>query len=288
MNSLATDTPLSSNTELILYADDILVFKPIDSLSDVTQLQHDINSILSWTVSQGLSINNSKTQLLPVTRSHRPLHLNITVNGHTVVPSKSVKYLGVTLSSNLTWNAHIKGVCKAAKRQLGMIHRKFRHAPVHLRHQIYRSTTLAKLEYCCAVWDPHYSTDKQALESVQKFAGRVITGQWRSDYPSLLAKLNWKTLATRRMQQKLKVCYNVVKNLSCIPPDIFTPHPHPSPRLHPHSKPLLMPYVKTLAHKFSFFVDVVSHWNALPKFIVESCSPFSFKSNLKKYTKDAM
>ncbi len=47
-----------------------------------------------------------------------------------------------------------------------------------------------------------------ALENVQKFAGRVITGKWKEPYNILLEELNWLPLTIRRKIQKLKVCYN--------------------------------------------------------------------------------
>ncbi len=165
MNSI-TDVHLSQDTELTLYADDILLFKPIDNQTDVKDLQQDINRIVTWINEQGLSPNHSKTQLLPITSHQRNCAINVTVNGHPISPSKSVKYLGVSISSNLN---HIRSVCKSAKRQLGMMHSHLRHATSKLRHQIYKTTTLPKLEYCCAIWDP------RTLENVQKFAGREGT-----------------------------------------------------------------------------------------------------------------
>jgi len=47
---------------------------------------------------------------------------------------------------------------------LGLIHRKLHQASPQARHTIYRSTILPKLDYCCAVWDPHHSNDITALD----------------------------------------------------------------------------------------------------------------------------
>ena len=83
---------------------------------------------------------------------------------------------------------------------------------------IYHSMILPKLGYCSTVWDPHHSNDITALDRVQRFAGRVITHQWHSDHSTLLNSLNWQPLQTRRRLIKLKVCYNILNNYSCIPP----------------------------------------------------------------------
>lgn len=143
-------------------------------------------------------------------------------------------YLGVTITSNLSWSKHVGNTCSAAKRQLGLIHRKLHHAPTSVRRKIVTSVVLLKLEYCSAVWDPRLKKDISALESVQKFAGRVITQHWSSNIDSLRSDLGWKSLESRRCT-KLKLTYNILNNLSCIPQSTFTYHPYPSPR-HPHNK----------------------------------------------------
>ena len=126
--------------------------------------------------------------------------IHISIGGHPITPSTSVKYLGVILSSDL--------------RQ-------------RVRAQLYKSAVLPKLDYCCAVWAPHLRSDISALENVQKFAARVTTRQWKLDYESLMSNLEWKPLTLRRDIVKLKVCYNIINNLSIIPPDNFIRHPHP-------------------------------------------------------------
>ena len=166
MNSISL-VPLSSNCYLILYADDILLFKPIDNESDLNDFHRDLQAISDWILHHGLRLNHTKTQFLPISRSRNQPTPSLTLNGYIIPSTTSVKYLGVTISHNLTWSHHINDICRTTKRQLGRVHRQFRHAPCHLRDKIYRTTILPRLEYCCAVWDPHHSKDKQALENVQ-------------------------------------------------------------------------------------------------------------------------
>ena len=171
MNSISS-VPLSGNCRIVLYADDVLLFKPIDSESDLSDFQTDLENIISWMTQHGLTPNCDKTHLLPISRSRACLPpLTLMINGHILSPCTSVKYLSVTLSNNLTWGAHIDNVCNSTKRQIGCIHRQLHYAPPQLRHKIYITTTLPKLEYCSAVWDPHHVKRRQQLEYVQKFAG---------------------------------------------------------------------------------------------------------------------
>ena len=188
MNSIAK-LPLTENTKLILYADDIVLYKPIDSAVDNSNLQADINHILLWMKTNGLTPNVAKTNLLVLSRSRTQVQVNVNTDGHHIPPSDTVKYLGVVLRSDLKWSSHIEETSKKAKQHLGLIHRTLHQAPPRVRCQIYRSVTIPRLDYCGAVWDPHLSKDIQALENVHKFAARVITHQWKDSYPDLLKQL---------------------------------------------------------------------------------------------------
>ena len=280
MDSLNSVT-LSPGTKLILYADDILLYRPVDTPLQLALLEEDISRVHKWTLNHGLTLNPLKTNVLPITRSRKPLPLNITINGQPIPSVNSAKYLGVTISSNLTWSKHIDNTVKSVKRQLGMLHRKLHKATPQARNNILRSTILPKLDYCAAVWDPHHSTLTHKLERTQAFACKVITHQWKTDYNSLRSKLNYTTLKDRRTYIKLKICYKIMNNHSCFPSSVFTPHPSPSPR-HPHNQMLFIPHVATSSHKHSFFIDVVRSWNSLPQLLISATNVQSFKSNFNQ------
>ena len=281
MDSL-NEIKLCPGTKLILYADDILLYRPVISDNDLTQLQQDINAVHNWTTQHGLLLNNKKTNVLPITRSMNAIPLTLSISNQQIPIVECFKYLGVTISKNLSWSQHITNTVRTSKQQLGLLHRKLKDASQQSKHTIYRSTVLPKLEYCAAVWDPHQSTLTKKLENTQSFACKIITNKWKSDYTSLLNKLQLKSLKDRRNIQKLKVCFKIINNKSCIPPSVFSSHPSPSPR-HPHSQILFIPHVGTSSHKHSFFLDVIPKWNSLPPEVINSSSDSSFKSNLSSF-----
>ena len=66
MNSISVSClPLSQNAKLIFYADDILLFKPVDSALDVSLFQQDIDQVLSWITSNGLTPNHTNSSASP-------------------------------------------------------------------------------------------------------------------------------------------------------------------------------------------------------------------------------
>ena len=59
---------LSSDTQLILYADDMLLYKPIRCTQDLVDLQSDTDKIGQWTRENFLTLNNSKCKTMLITR----------------------------------------------------------------------------------------------------------------------------------------------------------------------------------------------------------------------------
>ena len=141
---------------------------------------------------------------MQITLSRSPLPTYLTVDG---TPLQSIKYLGVYISSNLTWGQHISNTCKKAKKHLGLLHQKFHQASPQVRSKLYSSVILPRLEYCSSVWDPHQAKYVSMLESVQTFGCRVISKGWNSNYPTQLTHLRMATLQSCRKQQRLIMCY---------------------------------------------------------------------------------
>ena len=176
---------------------------------------------------------------------------------------KSVPYLGVILSKDLTWNDHINSVCLDAKHRVGFLYRQFHLTGIPCLYQLYKSLVLPSLDYCSSVWDPSSALYTDKLESVQDFATKVITKQWNTPYNDCLRLLNLPRLSTHHMRQKLSLCYRIVTGQSIIPPRFFTPHPCPHLRYN-HHLPLYYPSFRTSAHKSSFSVSVIPLWKLSP------------------------
>ena len=170
-------------------------------------------------------------------------------------------------------------VCMTAKHRVGFLYRQFHLAGPSCLTQLYKSLVVPILDYCSCVWDPNYTLYIDKLESVQKFATKVILRDWNSCYNNRMKLLNLPLLSIWRKRQKLSLRYTIVTGRSIIPPSLFTPHPCPSLR-HVHHMPLYYPRFRTTSHQASFYVSVIPLWSTLHRTIVSSPSSNSFKSRL--------
>jgi len=147
----------------MVYAEDILLSKPITTSSDLTALQSDLNLISDWLSNNLLTMNVNKTKLMIISRK-RPTTSNsslhpacVYVNGSPLEVVKCFKYLGVWISDDLSWSLHIESVCSRARRLLGFMYRFFSpHCDSGTILMLYKSQVLPILDYACVAWDPHF------------------------------------------------------------------------------------------------------------------------------------
>ena len=85
---------LNISSQMVLYADDLVLYKVIQNETDFMELQSDIVEVAKWVQDNSLTFNTSKCKSMLITRKMKtmpPLYLNRQV----IVEVKNYKYLGV-------------------------------------------------------------------------------------------------------------------------------------------------------------------------------------------------
>ena len=197
-----------SNGTLSLFADDLLLYRPIQKLVDYQYLQTDIDSLCDWSDDNHLQFNGTKCKFMVISRKRQPIlpPQPLSVNRSQLERVHSYKYLGVWLTSTLNWSTHITEISKKARSQLGIVYRNFyQHSNSATLLQLYFSYIRPHLEYAAIVWDPHQVGLIHSLERIQKFALRMCTKNWNLEHNVLLEICDIPSLAVRRHHPKL--CY---------------------------------------------------------------------------------
>ena len=168
-----------SESLMFLFADDC---KSISS--DLPALERDFHSCLCWAQENLMTFNLSKKFFIAFGKSSPGLSLNI--ENTAITASNTVKDLGLTINSNLSWSSHIELKVKSA---YSIFYNLKRSMPPnthwHTKFILFKSYILSTVSYASEIWCPS-KTDLTRLELIQ---ARVL--KWAfpgSNYKERLSK----------------------------------------------------------------------------------------------------
>ena len=279
---------ISSGSKLVLYADDILLYRPVQSQEDYVALQRDVDVLAAWSAGKRLMFNpkKCKAMLISCKRSKKTIPQQLLLNGSPIETVDCYKYLGINITSDLSWTKHIQLIASKARRLVGLLYRQFYHcSDTSTLRKLYISLVRPHMEYACSIWDPFSAKDRDILEGVQRFAGRVCLKNWNYGYPEMLNLLSLPTLETRRKVAKLSMMYKIVNNLVVFPESsaLLQPLNNPYCTRFTHNLSFSNFQGRTSRFLYSYFPSTLTLWNRLPYSITSSPSVPSFKHSLNNY-----
>ena len=214
-----------------------------------------------------------------------PSHSSVDLAGTVVPLSKTVKTLGVTLDSHLTFQHHITNLCKSCFYHI----RSLRHIRSALTKEMSQtiacSLVCSRLDYANSVFAGISDLQANRLQRIQNALARVVLrAPSRSNSLTLLSQLHWLPV---KFRIKFKLACLTYKTLTTSTPNYLQPlvSPYIPPRsLRSSVKGLLVePRCCTVMGSHAFRVAAPREWNRLPVSIRCSDSFSSFKKRLKTH-----
>ena len=134
-----------TRSKVRLFADDTVIYLAVSNLQDDQILQQDLDQLheLQW----DMEFNPSKCVVIHVTRAKTPVPSEYLLHDQILESVGGSKYLGVEISSNLTFNNHIQKTCTSANRSLGFIKRNIRTKSPAIREIAYKTLVRPLVEY---------------------------------------------------------------------------------------------------------------------------------------------
>ena len=130
------DMPEGINSTVRLFADDSLVYRIIRSIEDQTILQEDLRKLQEWERKWQMQFNADKCEVLRITKKKNPTICNYSLHDQHLQTVKQAKYLGATISSDLSWNQHVDNTVKKATNSLNFLRRNIRDCPPQVKEQL--------------------------------------------------------------------------------------------------------------------------------------------------------
>ena len=131
-------------------------------------------------------------------------------------------YLGVTITSELSWLRHVAKIYNKASRTLRLLKRTLFPCSQNVKSITYKMLVRPQHEYASEVWNPYAMKCIQKIEQIQRnssFMNTVDTGT-----SLLINRLNLDSLYTRRLIQQATMFYKIHYNLVDICPLSYMQH----------------------------------------------------------------
>ena len=220
-------------------------------------------------------------RIAPTRSSKKVIDASYTLHGHTLETEGARKYLGVTITSNLSWNTHIENTAGKGNKTIGFIRRNLKDCTKPVREASYTSMVRPILEYSSTVWDPHTTANINLLEQVQRRAARYVCNDYTSRTPgcvtSMMDALEWESLHERRKKNRLCMLYKINNALVDIKKDDYLKTSDARTR---GDHNFFQDRTYSENYRQSFFPRTIRDWNQLPIAITTASSYSSFRSSL--------
>jgi len=275
------DLPNQIKSTVRLYADDVLLYTTINSNADCVRLQNDLDLLDKWAIDWEMKFNFTKCEFLRISKRKHPILSTYSIGEYVIQEVTTIKYLGVTINSQLTWNDHIKTITKKANATKSFLHRNISSCPTKVKLSCYKSLVRPILEYASVIWAPHTASSIASIESIQRYSARFICNDYSrcSSVTEMLQSLSLPTLNQRRDTAKLIFMYKILHQMV----DVTVPDCYLNPvswNTRGHSLRFIQLQTSIDVYKHSFYPSTVRLWNALPNNVIEANSIEDFNRQL--------
>jgi len=186
-------------------------------------LQDETKICTQWFLDNGMKANADKFHAILSHKSDiEPISLSL--DGHIILCEKNVNLLGMNLDDMLSFDLHVKGLCKKAGKQINVLKRIANKLDISGKLAVYKSFVLCQFNYCPIVWNFCGKKNIRCMEKLQERALRMVYNDQISTYEELLTRSNLKSLHVRNMKA---IALQVFKCINSLGPkylhDMFIP-----------------------------------------------------------------
>ncbi|XP_054860077.1 uncharacterized protein LOC129347328 [Amphiprion ocellaris] len=203
--------------------------------------------------------------------------------------STTVRNLGVIFDQDMSFNSHIKQICRTSFFHLRNIVKIRNILSQSDAEKLVHAFVTSRLDYGNSLLSGCPNSSLKHLELIQNAAARVLTGVSKRDHSSpILVSLQWLPVKSRIEFKILLLTYKALNNQSLsYLKDLIVPY-YPSRTLRSQTAGLLVvPRIsKSRMGSRAFSYQVPLLWNQLPVWVREADTLSTFKTRLKTFLFD--
>ena len=139
------------------------------------KVNKDLWYLCKWLRANKISLNASKTELIIFRDPRKKINIDLKfkINGKKLLPSNSVKYLGVHIDCHLNWKSHLTILSKKLSRAVGMLSKVRYFVDNQTLRMVYYGIFSSLMFYGSQIWGQH-NFITQKLQVLQNKALRIM------------------------------------------------------------------------------------------------------------------
>ena len=273
---------------IFLFADDASLLRLFNDINEaVLSINRDLQHLSEWARIWRVTFNAIKTvfMIISLRLRHNPYpNPRLLLNDTPLKQVQEERYLGMVLTSNMSWKNHTHQTTAKASKKLGLLYKMKNKLSRSAKSRYYSSFIRPLLEYGNVIFDNCTAAESNSIELVQRRAAIICTGALiRSPTDLLLNDLGWDSLANRRKNAKLILMFKILHALTpsflseLIPSQVQDTTTYP---LRNRSN-YRVPFARTQLMKTSYFPATLRQWNALDPELHSCRTLLTFKAKIK-------
>ena len=183
------DIQHSTSLNLLSYADDTTIYSS-NSNADIlyAETNKELIKLDDWFRANKLSLNVKKTNysIFSPTKFTQETNRTLTLNNTTINREHSIRFLGLNIDQQLTWNTHINKLKSKISSSIFIINRVKKQLPHEALKSIYLTLIHSHFIYGITAWGNSTTTNKLYL--LQKKALRLINNKAYASHTDPLFK----------------------------------------------------------------------------------------------------
>ena len=200
-------------SDICNFADDTT---PHSSSTDIdkaiSDVEHDCLLLVEWFRDNYMTLNASKCHLL--VSGYKDELMFATVGDALIWEEVSAKLLGIIIDSSLTFNDHVKMICKKASQKLTGIARMSNFMSEFKKKVLIRTFFESQFNYCPLIWMFCSRTLNHRINRLHERALRIAYDDYSSDFEELLEKDDTIPVHKRNLRALAIEMYKISNNLS--------------------------------------------------------------------------
>uniref|UniRef100_A0A669DD67 Pyrin domain-containing protein n=1 Tax=Oreochromis niloticus TaxID=8128 RepID=A0A669DD67_ORENI len=204
------------------YADDMQLYlsmKP-GNTHQLVKLQECLKDIKTWMAANFLLLNSDKTEVIvlgPENLRNMVSKQILTLDGITLASSNTVRNLGVIFDQDMSFNAHIKQICKTAFFHLRNISKVRNILSQSDAEKLVHAFITSRLDYCNSLLSGCPKNSLKSLQLIQNAAARVLTGTRKREHISpVLASLHWLPVVVAIFVECLSINQSINQSINLL------------------------------------------------------------------------